>query len=68
MDIATLEVETTMLSWNTRHQSPSDMMPHPGRLEITLALLQKLKTHKHNESSNSCGSCLVVSLLCLRRR
>jgi hypothetical protein len=34
-DILTLENETTMLSQNVGHQSPSEMVPHPNRMLTT---------------------------------
>jgi hypothetical protein len=35
MDILTLEDETTTLSQNIRHQSPSKVKPHPKRTETS---------------------------------
>jgi len=35
LDILNLDVETTMLSLNMRHPSPSNVMPHPRKMNLT---------------------------------
>lgn len=39
LDISTLEDKTTMLSWNTKHWSPSHMAPHSSRRETLCSIL-----------------------------
>jgi hypothetical protein len=46
MNISTLEVETSMLLHNVRHQSPNDMMPHPRRTGPQLHCCESLKSHE----------------------